>query len=462
MIVRKVKTIENRIEVRSRGRGKETAGDKGEAGKTKKVYLCSMKQGKITEQMAGMRAIEKADYAVLLLMAIAMPIAWRIGMWMMVALCVTTAIQIVKDKQIGIGWRERRSRTGYVLLMLFFVIYVVAAIYSDNQEYGWRTAESELPFLLFPLTFVLGDKRYLTVQRARWLFYALWCSVAARFGVAAIVAVVRYVMGTPLGGLMEENFIDIHHSYIALYAVVAAGFGYSEIMRRVEKKGWKRKDWWLIGGIAAMVLTVVMVNSRAGIVYIGLLVLTAIVEMFLHQRRMRDTVIAVCAIAALGIGIYQIIPPQYRRITYAINEILAGRSGDCRQVMIRSGIEAAQGHWLFGYGSGDYEEPLQEQYLKNGFTEGYEKKMGSHNQYVETLLQCGAVGLVILVGMLAWPIVTAIRNKRGVRRLTVLACGAIAIEIFFESMLGRQMGILFVGYWYCIVIKMNGNQKAER
>ena len=408
----------------------------------------------------GLKGYEAFDYATLLLMAASMPIAWRLGMWAMIGVFCSSIFATFISHKVGNNRTTLRYRIGFVLMMAFFCVYFCAGCYSQNQTYGWSTTTGKLSFLIFPLSFLLCDRPYLNSRRIRMLFYTLGSVVIIRFLFGMVKVVVGLSQGVPLSSMMEENFIDMHHSYIALYASVAAGFGYSEIMHLVKKSRWGTRGWLLLLGVAIMAFTTVMVNSRAGMVFMAMLLVVGIVDYVVTRRTIVPALAVLMLTALIAVGVYQVIPKEYKRFTYAFNEIRAGRSGDCRPIMIRSGLEAAQGHELFGYGSGDYEEPLQQRFLANGFQEGYDKKFGSHNQYIETLLECGVVGLSIMIAMLLWPLFITRRNHPH-RRLIYITVAAVMIEIFFESILGRQMGILFVSYFYCLILELSRNRCGD-
>lgn len=412
-----------------------------------------MKHENVARQMkklfSGLQTYEKADYAALMFIAASMPIAWQLGMWGMIILSIITLWGIFKSRQTALSHISKRQMTGYLLLILFFVVYLLSGWTSENQSYGWHTTTGKLSFLIFPLIFIFGNRQYLDGKRIRSLFYVLWAVIIVRFGIAAIKVALGLVNGVPLSDMMEENFIGIHHSYISLYATVAATFAYSELMQLLKSKKWSAKGWWLLAGCIPLVLTTVMVNSRAGMLFMAILLTIALCDIAVTQKKIlqASAILAITLIA--GLAIYQVIPQPYKRFTYAINEIRAGRSGDCRPLMIRSGMEVASLKPIFGYGSGDYEEPLQQQFLKNGFQEGYDRKFGSHNQFIETLLECGGIGLAVLVAMLFYPIGILWRKQRRFAITTILA---VATALFFESILGRQMGILFVSYLYSLMI----------
>ena len=149
---------------------------------------------------------------------------------------------------------------------------------------------------------------------------------------------------------------------------------------------------------------------------------------------------------------YLAMPTLYWRIIYSVEKIAAGEQGDGRQVMWKCGAEALKGHEFIGYGCGGYWDVLHERYVAHDFAEGYtHEKYSTHNQYLETALSTGLVGLILLLAMVIMPIVLAICKPR--RNLPMMLFSIVyALCIVFEATFGRQMGLLFVGWWYGILL----------
>lgn len=403
---------------------------------------------RIGERFKPLSGAERADYAALLCVAVLLPVEWRWAMWAMVAFVVTSFVQCCVNRHTGWKSTTRGQRVLMGLMLLFFTIYLISGSLSRNQAYGWSTTVGKLPFVLFPLAFVLGDKRYLSRDRLRLILYFLWAAVCIRFLVETAIFAVKVLQGAAIGGLIGENFSQLHHSYYALYAMVGAAFLYSELMRRIDLYRWDKRCWWLLLAFVPSVAIVVVTDSRTGIICGALLIAMGLIDYVLSQRKWKLMIAGTLLIVAASVAIYQMLPVQYQRFNLELKAIRTGQESE-RMTMLRSAVETAAASPLWGYGSGDYEEPLQQQYLRNGYQMGFDNRQGSHNQYLETMLECGIFGTLTLIAMLAVPVVSSLRGKAG-RRCVCAAIMVIAVSIFFESMLGRQMGIIF----FCFMLSL--------
>ena len=115
-------------------------------------------------------------------------------------------------------------------------------------------------------------------------------------------------------------------------------------------------------------------------------------------------------------------------------------------------MELVKGHELIGWGCDGYWEELRERYRAHDFAEGYEpERYNTHNQYLETLITLGIVGAAVLVFMVVYPAATALRRRS--RNLHMLLFTIVyGGFLMFEVMFGRQMGLLFICWWFCLLL----------
>ncbi|QFZ54428.1 O-antigen ligase family protein [Oceanihabitans sp. IOP_32] len=97
---------------------------------------------------------------------------------------------------------------------------------------------------------------------------------------------------------------------------------------------------------------------------------------------------------------------------------------------------------MFGYGVGDGKNKLLEQFKKDKFYLGFYNKFNAHNQYLDTLLYVGVVGLFILLLIFYYSYKYAINNI-----YMILITNVFSIGFVTESMLNRQWGIISFSFF---------------
>lgn len=114
---------------------------------------------------------------------------------------------------------------------------------------------------------------------------------------------------------------------------------------------------------------------------------------------------------------------------------------------------------VIGTGIGDYHNELQATYLKNNFTIGYDHKYNSHNQFLQTLLGTGLIGLLLLLAMLFSGLRMAWKSANW---LAVIFIVVFLLSCITESMLERQRGIVFFIFFSTLLLNSALNKVDKK
>jgi O-antigen ligase len=96
-------------------------------------------------------------------------------------------------------------------------------------------------------------------------------------------------------------------------------------------------------------------------------------------------------------------------------------------------------HWLIGTGTGDVKDVLNNTYHEHNFSYGYEKSLNTHNQYLQSFLALGLIGLLLFVLTIKIPWI--MRNSY--HPLLLMMLFIFALNCLTESMLEAQRGAIF-------------------
>lgn len=119
-----------------------------------------------------------------------------------------------------------------------------------------------------------------------------------------------------------------------------------------------------------------------------------------------------------------------------------------RYVLWESAIEATTDR-IVGVGTGDYKSTLNAYYKGHGLSQFAEESYNSHNQFIQSFLTNGIVGLSVLLILVGRPLLVANRNG-----------DVLGILIFFpflvygttEVFLGRYQGVAFFAFIHQLVL----------
>lgn len=97
-----------------------------------------------------------------------------------------------------------------------------------------------------------------------------------------------------------------------------------------------------------------------------------------------------------------------------------------------------------GVGTGDVEQSLYEQYVKNDFRWGIQDRFNAHNQYLQTQLGLGLPGIILLLVCFFLPAYHAWQNQH---YLYLGFLMLFSISCLSEAMLCTQKGIVFYAFF---------------
>lgn len=388
------------------------------------------------------------QYAAMTIMAAAMPISMNIGVWAASLFGLTTIVKVVADRHVGNKALSRAARIAFYAPIAYWLIHVVSLALGGSMDEGLRIVWHKAVLLIFAIGFLLADTGYLSPKLMRGLFYALWASCMGVFVYFCVVAVGRMADGETLAAVTNVTFDTRHHAYVSLYLVSALAFVYVELSRHWhELRSWLR--WVLVASVPFLVMYVVLVNSRAGLLVMwGVLLLCSV--HYMRRCWWRGALLAV-VIGAYIVGVGAILPGHQDRLVSTARNLLTERT-DARVDINRNALELASEQSLVGHGAGSYREELVDQYAEAGYSAGVSAGYNAHNQYVESLLSTGVIGLALLLVYLTSPLWLSLLSRRRQLFPAVLATAIVMASVMVESMLERQMGLLFIGWFYALIV----------
>lgn len=404
---------------------------------------------------------DKIQFGALMLMAAAMPITWRLGLWAAILIGAISIVKFVVQRGTFNKALDRDSRIQLYALLAYMLIILVDALFCSDRAEGIHIFFRKGGLLIFAISMFLGDTSYLDKKHLQSLAYALVASMSAYFLFRAGIAVYKVINGatwssvTSMSSSLGISYFDTHHhhAYSTLYANTAILAAYWLLQSR-----WKEiKEWHrglLIVSIMFSILYIILVNSRAGMTTMYAVELACVGHLFISTKLWKPTVIALVLTAGFTFGAEKLIPGYTDRVSSTISNITSEEPKDERISINRTAFDAIKTKPIMGLGVGDYHTRLVEEY---DFNSNY----NAHNQYTETLLASGIIGLLPLLVYLLWPAYMVLRRRSRLWFPMLMLCGTIVVNIAFESMLERQMGLLFIGFVYIYILLILSHEENK-
>ena len=352
---------------------------------------------------------------------------------------------MICTRHIGNTALGKADRVQLLLMISFFVIYVVSMLYTSNSTEGWDNITKKLSFIILPTIFLLSDLRYLKHEHKKWAIGIFTIALIARFLYYLFRATICYI---ECGYFPLDMYFDpLHHTYLSLYVLFVLPLLYLELRNHASKMP-RYKTAAIIVTILILVTYIILTQSRTGVLGIIFLAFAMLVDLIIIQKRFVLGIILIATISAGAIGVYLAQPETSHRLSNTISAILSGNREDARFIITRTALQTIGDNMPFGVGVGDRIDEMNIRYRKNTQDEEIlQGQFNPHNQYLDTLLATGIPGLAILLTLLILPLCRKTNGKHYV----VAFISSVAFCSLFESLMERQMGILFVCLFYCLL-----------
>ena len=350
---------------------------------------------------------------------------------------------------------KRGKRLQTFSFALLYILYVAGLIYTSNFDYAWFDLEVKLSLLIFPLIFatapwpLLSPYQYLTV---------LWAFVAGCMAGAVIIlghAALNLFSFHNSGSFYYTKLAwYFHTSYLAMYYNFAVGILLLSLLGR--KPATLIKILLICGMIIFLVWMIMLLSSKAGIITLALLLISAAFYCWFFLRTFWTGATIIGFGLIIFLSGYLISPVAFSRISATgqvmatdgnINRINPESNAD-RLVVWSTAVEIIRENLFFGVGTGDVKDALLEGYKKRGAIPALQHKYNAHNQYLQTFITLGIMGILVYIMLLILPAIYAFKNRKYLYLCFLLI---FAVNTLTESMFEVQAGVIFYAFFNIVL-----------
>ena len=324
-----------------------------------------------------------------------------------------------------------------IAILLLYLLGVTSLLWADNTAAAVKQLTGQrLLMLLLPLAAIVGLQNYSFTDILKAYVLGSFCFLLCIFSFLAwqIIGEMPTEFFTSLhyiSGLINDEIM--HRSYIGLNFTIAI----ISIIYLFQNGQMERRNYPIYAVFFVIFLFVLLyLSSRAALISVILLMLFYC-GYFL--RKSRKLLFAFSLVFSLFFALFFIVPNRLADSLITVQEQGVESLEEPRIEIWKNAWEVILNQPFFGYGTAFSREALLLQFEKNNFQYGMTSKLNAHNQYLEYLIEYGWTGLFLfLIAILSIPIVCS-KNKRLFYIPFVLV---VAVNLFFETMLSRNSGVV--------------------
>jgi O-antigen ligase len=237
--------------------------------------------------------------------------------------------------------------------------------------------------------------------------------------------------------IIDYGKYAIHPIYISMHTCIAILFSIY-LFRETKLKLHKI----VLSLLIITLITFLLIYLRKGPV-IALIVTLVVWSFFELKKHLKHNLLFIGTLVTLFI----IIPKTRNRFLELTNIEAAtsenASSTNIRYTIFNNSIDLIKGSPFIGFGIGDYNTELKKTFVKNvPFLLG--KTYNSHNQFLSFIL-IGGMGLLLLFLFFYYKNLRIALNQNNI--LLVLILVFYGVMMFFENVLERENGVIFIAFF---------------
>ncbi|NQU35678.1 MAG: hypothetical protein HQ521_20820 [Bacteroidetes bacterium] len=348
---------------------------------------------------------------------------------------------------------SRRQLVHLSIPFMFFLLHALGVFNSLLNLQTWKELEQMLPFLVIPLLFILGKTGKNTFTQIA--LTALVLSLTISGVIMLVESTWRFIPDMDFSYYTYHNLIAPFHSgaiYFSLFLIA--------VLFQINELTWlSRNRWWKYIIVIFILILLFLAASKLMIgIGIPLFILkyrNQLIYTFLRRKIIIPIIIllGLIIVVPVGLRLNKLLKPNLEEVfaeQYKYDSPMNGLN--LRLIQARFGMKILEENnaWLTGVGILDAQKLLNIKYIEYGLYTGYEGtddtgylNYNFHNQFVETFVRSGIIGIVLLFAMFL-SLLMIPQSKLFISHWIILI-----VFMFFitESVLERQQGIVY----FCLI-----------
>lgn len=417
----------------------------------------------------------KAIYFSLLYICISFPLSFRLSNLGIVALVVFWLLKKILSKE-PVRLADSSKNEKWILYTFFalFIWQAITLLYTDNIESGLKNLEGKLSLIVLPL--ILCDLRIPLTRLHNLVKYYVYSLLVCTIFLLAQSVQHLFQFGSFLTYHNFTRSLDFHAVFYSYYTYLSILFVFM-LFNKMNLKKYEQV-LFIISLVFSFVALIISASKNVIVVSVLSMVMVFAVRILRNKLKHREVVIAIIVVACSGVVISQIPSIKNRYLELGkldgmdnLAKIDSGQklehedrikfNGTSLRIVLWSiGLDKVveEGRVFLGLTPGDRRDILNEEFYSNGLNPAYEN-YNLHNQYVQTFVEMGLVGLLIylLLNFLYFKSALSTQNY-----LLLMFMVAFTIFQMTESVLERNKGIVFFVFFVLFLQKLTLQGNEDR
>ncbi len=367
-----------------------------------------------------------------------------------------------------------------ILNTSFYILIALYTILAPDKKLALLNAQEKLALLIIPLFFAAFDFTFIK-KNYKILLYSfiigLFIATLLSYYHSFMQALVQKNDGSWILNLTGDSEMkkkgfwelvhlrycyfgysylssNIHVSYYALFLNFGIAFLWTEIKSFLAIKN--KLKLILISLLALyFIFFVYLLQSRAGLITIAILILFFFIEAFWKLKKLRITILSLAAISIIFIAYLFANSKLYtnlQEIEHKSNQV------DDRFYIWKASLDLIKENPIIGYGTASQKIVVKNKMNKlyPQITEKRPQYDDPHNQFLAFWIQNGILGLLFFLFEFFYMYRISFKQKN---QLLFYLTTLVLVNVLFESMFERSIGLIFIMLFSSLLI-IQGESKT--
>jgi O-antigen ligase len=356
----------------------------------------------------------------------------------------------------------------FLTYTLYFLVQVYGILFSEDLQAGWKHVESKLGFLVLPMVFCSSG--FITKNIRKHLIFAFCIMVTIATLYCLIQASLRFLYTSNPEVFFYHELVSpfSHHAiYFSVFIFICIAF----LLFEAKEIGWLSQRKWIIGTLVSYLFFILILLSSKLILSLTLIFLLIVsfrhYKSYYNKWRTISIIVLLLGLTAAIVFTDNFVRKRFVNLFEGNMQLLkqdkfntgtAFTGLEFRILLWRFTYEILDENKAFinGVGPPDSQQHLVKKYLSMDMYPGDPAKgdhgylaYNCHNQFLQTTLQSGIIGLIILFSLCFMLVLRTVQQAN-----PVLTSMIFVIFAFFmiESVFERQYGMILCTFFPLIYL----------
>jgi O-antigen ligase len=336
-------------------------------------------------------------------------------------------------------------------LFVFFMLHFIGLIYTSNMDFALSDIGMKSTFVLLPLYFYFLRPR-LDLTRM-FQYFVIGCVFSVVFFGAFSLA--HFIEGGTLN-IGVKFSLWMHRSYYATYLILAFNM---VLIRRIEKNKISALNLVVL---LLLICGVLITESKMSIIILLLSLLSLVIYYLKKNFGWIKVSLSLLILSVLTFFLINSVLTGNNRFSGAFNnlkdeklDVSSTESTTARVFMWETSLELILENPLLGVGTGDIKDALRNRNYQKGYVGVADADFNSHNQFFNSWLALGILGLFSLLAVFVLLVLNAEKDKS---LIVLYISGSLFLTFLTESFLETQAGIIPFAF---LISALSLNQKSS-